>query len=66
MVEMMQGVTRGGGTAPGASAIGHPVAGKTGTVNDQTDVWFIGYTPTICRRAFGWEIRFAKNRSARE
>ncbi|HLM61550.1 MAG TPA: PBP1A family penicillin-binding protein, partial [Pyrinomonadaceae bacterium] len=44
MVEMMQGVTRGGGTAPGASAIGHPVAGKTGTVNDQTDVWFIGYT----------------------
>ena len=23
-----------------------PVAGKTGTVNDHTDVWFIGYTPT--------------------
>jgi penicillin-binding protein 1A len=44
MVEMMQGVTKAGGTAPGASAIGHPVAGKTGTVNDQTDVWFIGYT----------------------
>jgi penicillin-binding protein 1A len=22
------------------------VAGKTGTVNDQTDVWFIGYTPS--------------------
>jgi penicillin-binding protein 1A len=22
------------------------VAGKTGTVNDHTDVWFIGYTPT--------------------
>lgn len=44
MVDMMQGVTRGGGTAPGASSIGHPVAGKTGTVNDQTDVWFIGYT----------------------
>ncbi len=46
MVEMMQGVTGPGGTAPGASAIGHPVAGKTGTVNDQTDVWFLGYTPT--------------------
>lgn len=46
MNEMMQGVTRGGGTAPGASSIGHPTAGKTGTVNDQTDVWFIGYTPT--------------------
>ena len=46
MVEMMQGVTSAGGTAPAASSVGHPVAGKTGTVNDHTDVWFIGYTPT--------------------
>ncbi|HRH45160.1 MAG TPA: penicillin-binding transpeptidase domain-containing protein, partial [Pyrinomonadaceae bacterium] len=46
MVEMMQGVVRAGGTATGASAGGHPLAGKTGTVNDHTDVWFIGYTPT--------------------
>ena len=46
MVDMMRGVTAAGGTAPGASAGGNPVAGKTGTVNDHTDVWFIGYTPT--------------------
>jgi penicillin-binding protein 1A len=46
MVELMRGVTSGGGTAPAASSVGHPVAGKTGTVNDHTDVWFIGYTPT--------------------
>ncbi|MGI8788748.1 MAG: PBP1A family penicillin-binding protein [Pyrinomonadaceae bacterium] len=46
MVEMMQGVTRPGGTAPGANADGQPLAGKTGTVNDHTDVWFMGYTPT--------------------
>jgi penicillin-binding protein 1A len=46
MVEMMRGVTSGGGTAAGANAAGHPLAGKTGTVNDHTDVWFIGYTPT--------------------
>jgi penicillin-binding protein 1A len=46
MVSMMRGVTSGGGTASGASALGIPVAGKTGTVNDHTDVWFIGYTPT--------------------
>ncbi len=46
MVEMMRGVTRGGGTAPGANAAGHQLAGKTGTVNDWTDAWFIGYTPT--------------------
>ncbi len=43
---MMRGVTRPGGTAPGASAAGQELAGKTGTVNDHTDVWFIGYTPT--------------------
>ncbi len=46
MVELMRGVTGPGGTAAGVSAAGHPVAGKTGTVNDHTDVWFIGYTPT--------------------
>ena len=45
MVDMMRGVVNGG-TASGASAAGHPLAGKTGTVNDHTDVWFIGYTPT--------------------
>ena len=44
MVDMMRGVTSGGGTAPGASSVGVQVAGKTGTVNDHTDVWFIGYT----------------------
>jgi penicillin-binding protein 1A len=46
MVSMMRGVTSGGGTAAAASSIGVPVAGKTGTVNDHTDVWFLGYTPT--------------------
>jgi penicillin-binding protein 1A len=46
MVDMMRGVTGPGGTAAGAAAGGNPVAGKTGTVNDHTDVWFIGYTPT--------------------
>src|SRR5215204_4865496 len=46
MVDMMRAVTAAGGTAPGANAAGHQLAGKTGTVNDHTDVWFIGYTPT--------------------
>ena len=46
MVQMMRGVTAGGGTAAGANAGGQQLAGKTGTVNDHTDVWFIGYTPT--------------------
>jgi penicillin-binding protein 1A len=45
MVSMMRGAVEFG-TATGAQAVGVPVAGKTGTVNDHTDVWFIGYTPT--------------------
>lgn len=45
MVSMMRGVVEFG-TATAARSIGVPLAGKTGTVNDHTDVWFIGYTPT--------------------
>jgi penicillin-binding protein 1A len=45
MVSMMRGVVQGG-TASAAQVLGVPLAGKTGTVNDHTDVWFIGYTPT--------------------
>lgn len=45
MVSMMRGVVDFG-TATAARAVGVPLAGKTGTVNDHTDVWFIGYTPT--------------------
>jgi len=45
MVSMMRGVVQGG-TASAAQVLGVPLAGKTGTVNDHTDVWFIGYTPS--------------------
>jgi penicillin-binding protein 1A len=45
MVQMMRGVVEFG-TATAARSLGVPLAGKTGTVNDHTDVWFIGYTPT--------------------
>jgi penicillin-binding protein 1A len=45
MVSMMKGVVENG-TATAARSLGVQLAGKTGTVNDHTDVWFIGYTPT--------------------
>lgn len=46
MVDMMRGAVQFG-TATAASSLGHPIAGKTGTVNDFTDAWFIGYTPAV-------------------
>jgi penicillin-binding protein 1A len=39
-----QVVIRGTGKA---AAIGRPVAGKTGTTNNYTDAWFVGYTPDL-------------------
>jgi penicillin-binding protein 1A len=46
MVELMKGSVQYG-TSTAASSLGHELAGKTGTVNDFTDAWFIGYTPSV-------------------
>lgn len=44
MANMMKGVIEYG-TGYKIKELGRPVAGKTGTSNDQMDAWFIGYTP---------------------
>lgn len=46
MVELLRGVVEMG-TAQHAKVLKRPVAGKTGTTNDFTDAWFIGFTPTL-------------------
>jgi penicillin-binding protein 1A len=46
MTSLLRGVaTRG--TAASAVALEWPVAGKTGTMDDYTDAWFIGFDPDI-------------------
>jgi penicillin-binding protein 1A len=46
MTSLLQGVVfRGTGAA--ANSLGWTLAGKTGTVDDYTDAWFIGFDPNI-------------------
>ena len=46
MVQLLEGVVQHG-TGIAARNLRHPVAGKTGTTNDYTDAWFIGFSPSI-------------------
>jgi penicillin-binding protein 1A len=46
MVTLLEEVVKHG-TGSAARKLNHPVAGKTGTTNDYTDAWFIGFTPSL-------------------
>ena len=46
MTNLLRGVVQRG-TAAAAAALDWPLAGKTGTVDDYTDTWFIGFDPNI-------------------
>src|SRR5580698_4066884 len=46
ITSMMEGVVQRG-TATVVRDVGKPIAGKTGTTNEEKDVWFIGFSPDI-------------------
>ncbi|MGX5666255.1 penicillin-binding protein 1A [Rhizobium daejeonense] len=46
ITSIMEGVIQRG-TAAGKVKLDRPVAGKTGTTNDEKDAWFVGYTPDL-------------------
>jgi penicillin-binding protein 1A len=46
MLDLLQDVVQEG-TAVAAKSLGRPMGGKTGTTNDFTDAWFVGFSPSI-------------------
>jgi penicillin-binding protein 1A len=61
ITSIMEGVVQRGtaGSVGFQKEVGKPVAGKTGTTNDEKDAWFIGFTPEI---AVGVYIGYDKPR----
>ncbi len=51
ITSMMEGVVQRG-TARRMKKLGIPLAGKTGTTNNEKDAWFVGYSPDLVVGAF--------------
>lgn len=47
ITSMMEGVVQRGTAAGKIPVKDRPVAGKTGTTNDEKDAWFVGFTPNM-------------------
>jgi len=46
VTHMLEGVIQRG-TATILKSVGRPLAGKTGTTNEEKDAWFVGYSPDL-------------------
>nr|WP_218624000.1 PBP1A family penicillin-binding protein [Granulicella sp. dw_53] len=57
MMDLLQAVVKFG-TGASAAQLKHPLGGKTGTTNDFTDAWFIGFSPSVtCGTWIGFDNR---------
>ncbi len=57
MMQLLEAVTHFG-TGAAAAQLKHPLGGKTGTTNDFTDAWFIGFSPSVtCGTWIGFDDR---------
>jgi penicillin-binding protein 1A len=57
MMQLLQAVVQHG-TGAAAAQMKHPLGGKTGTTNNFTDAWFIGFSPSVtCGTWMGFDDR---------
>jgi penicillin-binding protein 1A len=57
MMQLLQAVVQHG-TGAAAAAMKHPLGGKTGTTNNFTDAWFLGFSPSVtCGTWVGFDNR---------
>lgn len=57
LVDVMKGVIERG-TGAKAKILGRPLAGKTGTTDDATDLWFVGFSPSLVAGVWlGYDVK---------
>ena len=58
MMTFLKAVPQYGTAAQAGAVLKHPLGGKTGTTNNYTDAWFIGFSPSVtCGTWIGYDDR---------